>query len=165
MHRVPVLRAAAADDAAAVAALLRAREQGDLVAVHPGAVGRGVGATLREAAERQARARGVRLVRQFTPAANTPARVHLLEAGWWPVHHYFRMRIDRKDVPPRPAALARVVDRAADAEAVWHLIEGAHSDVEGHLPQSFEAAAARAFEAAGPRVARHAERCEKVLGV
>jgi hypothetical protein len=51
-------------------------------------------------------------VRQFIPATNTPARVHLLEAGRWPVHHDFRMRIDLKDVPPRPAALARVFEAA-----------------------------------------------------
>src|SRR5688500_1203719 len=60
-----------------------------LVAVHPDAVGRGLGTELRLAAERRARARGARVVRQFVPAANTAARVLLLEAGWWPVHHYF----------------------------------------------------------------------------
>ncbi|HZB76900.1 MAG TPA: GNAT family N-acetyltransferase [Solirubrobacteraceae bacterium] len=120
-----------------------------LVVVHPRAVGRGVGRALRETAERQARARGARVVRQFIPAANTRARVHLLEAGWWPVHHYFRMRIDLDDAPPRPPVLARVFDPARDAEEVWHLIEGAYSEVEGHLPQSFESWRATGMEKPG----------------
>jgi ribosomal protein S18 acetylase RimI-like enzyme len=109
-----------------------------LVAVHPDAIGRGLGRALRETAEHRARARGARVVRQFIPATNTAARIHLLEAGWWPVHHYFRMRTDLKDAPPRPDVLARTFDPDRDAEEVWHLIQGAYAGVEGHLPQSLE---------------------------
>ena len=120
-----------------------------VVAVHPDAVGRGLGGMLRSEAERRARARGTRVVRQFIPATNTEARIHLLEAGWWPVHHYFRMRIDLKHAPPRPDVLARTFDPDRDAEAVWHLIEGAYADVEGHLPQSLESWRATALEKPG----------------
>jgi L-amino acid N-acyltransferase YncA len=109
-----------------------------LVAVHPGATGCGLGRALRETAEQRARALGARVVRQFIPATNIEARIHLLEAGWWPVHHYFRMRIDLKDAPPRPDVLARPFDPDRDAEEVWHLVQGAYAGVEGHLPQSLE---------------------------
>jgi len=195
MPPAPALRAPAAGDANAVAALLRAREREDLgaeettaadvreewaalgeeagldawvaegeqgldgyahaagadlvVAVHPVALGRGLGATLRETAERQARARGARVVRQFIPATNTAARIHLLEAGWWPVHHYFRMRIDLKHAPPRPDVLARPFDPDRDAEEVWHLVQGAYAGVEGHLPQSLESWRATGIEKEG----------------
>jgi mycothiol synthase len=109
-----------------------------LVAVHPDAAGRGLGTELRLAAERHARARGIRVVRQFVPTANTAARILLLEAGWWPVHHYFRMQIALKDAPPPPRVLVRTFDAEQDTEQVWHLIQGAYSGVEGHLPQSLE---------------------------
>jgi mycothiol synthase len=109
-----------------------------LIAVHPGAAGRGLGTELRLAAERRARARGTRVVRQFVPTANTAARILLLEAGWWPVHHYFRVRIALKDAPPPPQVLARAFDAARDTEQVWNLVEGAYSEVEGHLPQTLE---------------------------
>ena len=120
-----------------------------LVAVHPDATGRGLGGALRETAEQRARARGARVVRQFIPATNTEARVHLLEAGWWPVHHYFRMHIDLKDAPPRPDVLARIFDPDRDAEEVWHLVQGAYAGVEGHLPQSLESWRATGVEKPG----------------
>jgi mycothiol synthase len=109
-----------------------------LVAVDPEAVGQGLGTGLRQAAERRARARGVRVVRQFVPTANTAARILLLEAGWWPVHHYFRMQIALEDAPSPPPVLARAFDRKRDVEPVWHLIQGAYTGVEGYLPQSLE---------------------------
>jgi GNAT superfamily N-acetyltransferase len=120
-----------------------------LIAVHPEATGRGLGGALRETAEQRARARGARVVRQFIPATNIEARVHLLEAGWWPVHHYFRMRIDLKDAPPRPDVLARAFDPARDTEEVWHLVQGAYAGVEGHLPQSLESWRATGIEKPG----------------
>jgi len=191
-----VLRAPTADDAGAVAELLRAREAADLggaeltvadvraewqgpgidlehdarvvedaegrlvayslvagadivVAVHPDAGGRRLGTLLRLAAERRARAQGARVVRQFVPAANTAARVLLLDAGWWPAHHYFRMQIALKDAPQPPAVLARTFDEQRDTEHVWHLVQGAYAEVEGHLPQSLEGWRATAMEKPG----------------
>jgi mycothiol synthase len=109
-----------------------------LVAVHPESTGLGLGTELRLNAERRARRHGARVVRQFVPTANTAARVLLLDAGWWPVHHYFRMQIALKDAPPPPSVLARTFDERRDTEQVWHLIQGAFSGVEGHLPQPLE---------------------------
>jgi mycothiol synthase len=191
-----VLRAPTADDAGAVAELLRARDVADLgepevtvadvrhdwqaqgvelerdarvvedaggslaayllvsgadvvVAVRPSSTGQGIGSELRRAAERLARERGTRVVRQFVPSANTVARILLLEAGWWPVHHYFRMQVALRDVPPPPQVLVREFDEQRDAEQVWHLVQGAYSEVEGHLSQSLEGWRATAMEKPG----------------
>jgi ribosomal protein S18 acetylase RimI-like enzyme len=108
------------------------------IAVHPGATGRGLGNDLRRAAERHATARGARVLRQFVPTSNTAARILLLEAGWWPVHHYFRMQTQLKEAPPAPEVLARAFDPERDTEEVWHLVQGAFAGMEGHLPQSLE---------------------------
>jgi len=120
-----------------------------LVAIHPDAAGQGLGTELRLAAERQARARGTRVVRQFLPSANTAARILLLEAGWWPVHHYFRMEIALEDAPSPPRVLARAFDAQRDTEQVWHLVQGAYSEVDGHLAQTLEGWCATAMEKPG----------------
>ncbi len=109
-----------------------------LVAVHPEATGRGHGGARRARAERRARERGDRVVRQFVPAGDVRARAHLLEAGWWPVHHYFRLRAELAHVPPPPGVLTRGFAPQRDAEAVWHLVQGAYAGLEGFLPQSLE---------------------------
>jgi ribosomal protein S18 acetylase RimI-like enzyme len=120
-----------------------------VVAVHPDAAGRGLGTELLRSAEREASARGTRVARQFVPAANTAARVLLLDAGWWPVHHYFRMEIALKDTPETPDVLVRTFDEERDAEQVWNLVEGSYSEIEGHLPQTFEGWRATRMERAG----------------
>ena len=119
------------------------------VAVHPDAEGAGIGTELRQAAEEAARAQGTRVMRQFVPTANTAARVLLLDAGWWPVHHYFRMQMSLKLAPDPPDVLTRPFDAERDAEEVWHLMQGAYADVEGHLPQSLESWRATGMEKPG----------------
>src|SRR5918999_1737788 len=153
-----VLRAPTAADASAGADLH--------VAVHPEATGRGLGTELRLEAERRARARGARVVRQFTPAANTAARVLLLEAGWWPVHHYFRMLIALKDAPPPPRVLVRTFQER-NTEQVWHLVQGAYAGVEGYLPQSLEGWRASALDKPGwdPELALLLHDANGILGV
>jgi mycothiol synthase len=137
-----------------------------LVAVHPDATGRGLGSELRQAAERRARARGARVVRQFVPSANTAARALLLDAGWWPVHHYFRMVIALKEAPPPPQVLARSFQER-DTEQVWHLVQGAYSGVEGYLPQSLEGWRASALEKPGwdPALSVLLHDAQGILGV
>ena len=136
------------------------------VAVHPEATGRGLGTELRLEAERRARARGARVVRQFIPAANTAARVLLLEAGWWPVHHYFRMLIALKDAPPPPRVLVRTFQER-NTEQVWHLVQGAYAGVEGYLPQSLEGWRASALDKPGwdPELALLLHDANGILGV
>jgi ribosomal protein S18 acetylase RimI-like enzyme len=137
------------NDEGELAAYALVGEADVLVAVHPEAGGRGLGSELRVAAERRARARGTRVLRQFVPTANTAARVLLLDSGWWPVHHYFQMRIALADAPPPPDVLVRTFDKRSDVEQVWHLVQGAYSDVEGYLPQSLEGWRATAMDKPG----------------
>ncbi len=117
------------------------------VAVHPEVDGAGLGSELLAAAEAAARAQGARVVRQFIPTANTAARVMLLDAGWWPVHHYFSMQMPLRNAPPPPDVLTRPFDPERDTEGLWHLMQGAYADVEGHLTQSLEAWKASTMEA------------------
>jgi ribosomal protein S18 acetylase RimI-like enzyme len=88
-------------------------------------------------------------VRQFVPAANSAARALLLQAGWWPVHHYFHMQIALEHAPPAPEVLARAFVAEHDTEAVWHLVQGAYAEVEGHLPQTLDGWRATALDAPG----------------
>jgi mycothiol synthase len=137
-----------------------------IVAVHPEATGRGLGTELRLEAERRAGARGARVVRQFVPAANTAARALLLDAGWWPVHHYFRMVIALKDSAPAPEVLARTFQEQ-DTEQVWHLVQGAYADVDGHLQQSLEGWCASVLDRPGwdPELALLLHDAQGILGV
>ena len=110
-----------------------------LVAVHPGAAGRGIGSRLREAGERRAEERGTRVLRQFIPAADTSARVQLLDSGWWPVHHYFSLRMPLERAPEPPDVIVRRFDAAADLEPVWRLVQDTYASLEGFLSQPLEA--------------------------
>src|SRR3954471_14889300 len=71
-----------------------------LIFVHPDACGRGIGGALRELTEERARERGTAVLRQFIPTRNEVAAGLLLDAGYWPVQHYLRMRIELGDLPP-----------------------------------------------------------------
>jgi mycothiol synthase len=154
------------DDGGRIVAYALVADQDLLVAVHPEATGRGLGTELRLEAERRAHAGGARVVRQFVPSANTPARALLLDAGWWPVHHYFRMLISLKDAPPPPRVLARSFQER-DTEQVWHLVQGAYSGVEGYLPQSLEGWRASTMDKPGwdPGLALLLHDSKGILGV
>ena len=111
-----------------------------LVSVAPDAEGRGIGTALRGAAEARAAARGEALVRQYVPVANEQARALLLEAGYWPVHHYFRMRIGLAAAPPPPAEVpVRRFDPERDAPPVHALVQDAFAQLEGNVPQTLDA--------------------------
>jgi mycothiol synthase len=121
-----------------------------LISVAPDAEGRGIGTALREAAESRALERGEALVRQYVPVANERARALLLEAGYWPVHHYFRLRVGLAAAPP-PAAELRVrpFDRERDAVAVHALVQEAFSQVDGNVAQTLDAWRAAKIEKEG----------------
>jgi GNAT superfamily N-acetyltransferase len=111
-----------------------------LVAVHPGAAGRGIGTRLREAGELRAEGRGTRVLRQFIPVGDTRARVQLLDSGWWPVHHYFSLRMPLERAPDPPDdVVVRQFDAAADLEPVWRLVQETYASLEGFLAQPLEA--------------------------
>jgi mycothiol synthase len=109
------------------------------VTVPPASEGRGVGTALREAAELRALERGEALMRQFVPTTNTAARAHLLDAGYWPVFSYFRMRMDLADAPDRPPDVpVRTFSRGPDDAPVHALLEEAMAGMPGNEPRSLE---------------------------
>jgi mycothiol synthase len=111
-----------------------------LVSVAPDAERRGIGSALREAAEARAAQRGEALVRQYVPVANERARALLLEAGYWPVHHYFRMRIGLAAAPPPPdGTQVRRFDPESDAEPVHALVQEAFAQIDGNVAQTLDA--------------------------
>jgi mycothiol synthase len=110
-----------------------------LVTVPPRSEGRGVGTTLREAAEARALERGEALVRQFVAITNEAARAHLLAAGYWPAYSYFRMRMDLGGAPAQaPDVPVRPFSRGPDDAPVHALVEEAMAGVPGNEPQSLE---------------------------
>jgi mycothiol synthase len=109
-----------------------------LVYVHPDACGRGLGTTLRERAEERARERGTAVVRQFIPLGNEAAAPLLLEAGYWPVQHYLRMRIGLEGVKAVPADGVRRFERDQDEIQVHELVQGALSEIEGYIAEPLE---------------------------
>ena len=109
-----------------------------LVFVHPGACGRGLGTMLRERAEERARERGTAVVRQFIPLGNEAAAPLLLDAGYWPVQHYLRMRIDLAGAPSPPSGEGRAFERDRDEVAVHELVQAALSEIEGYIAEPLE---------------------------
>ena len=121
-----------------------------LVTVPPGNEGRGVGTALREAAEARALERGEALCRQYVPTTNEAARTQLLEAGYWPAHSYFRMRMPLAAAPPPPAGVTvRPFARGLDDAAVHTLIEDAFAGIAGSEPRSLESWRATTIDTEG----------------
>ena len=54
-----------------------------------------------------------------------------------------------KEAPPPPPVLVRTFVEERDTEEVWHLVQGAYTGVEGHLPQSLEGWRATGMDKAG----------------
>jgi ribosomal protein S18 acetylase RimI-like enzyme len=109
-----------------------------LIYVHPDACGRGLGTALREHAEERALERGTAVLRQFIPMGNKAAAPLLLDAGYWPVQHYLRMRIDLEDAPRRADGATRAFDRDHDEIAVHALVQECLSEVEGFNAEPLE---------------------------
>jgi ribosomal protein S18 acetylase RimI-like enzyme len=109
-----------------------------LIYVHPDACGRGLGTALREYTEERARERGTAVVKQFIPTGNEAAAPLLLDAGYWPVQHYFRMRIALEDAPRNVDGNVRAFERDQDEIAVHALVQEGLSEVEGYLAEPLE---------------------------
>jgi ribosomal protein S18 acetylase RimI-like enzyme len=110
-----------------------------LIYVHPDACGRGLGGALREHAEERALERGTAVLRQFIPTGNEAAAPLLLDAGYWPVQHYFRMRIGLEEpAPAAGAAAVRAFERDQDEIAVHALVQAGLSEVEGFIAEPLE---------------------------
>ncbi len=109
-----------------------------LIYVHPDACGRGIGDALREHAEERARERGTAVLRQFIPTGNEAAPPLLLDAGYWPVQHYFRMRTELEHLPAHPDGAVRPFERDQDEIAVHELVQAGLSEVEGFIAEPLE---------------------------
>src|SRR5918997_3575192 len=109
-----------------------------LVYVHPDACGRGLGSALRELAEERARERGTAVLRQFVPVGNEPAAPLLLDAGYWPVQHYLRMRIELDAAIPAPDHEVRPFERGHDEIEVHQLVQSTLGEVEGYIAEPLE---------------------------
>jgi ribosomal protein S18 acetylase RimI-like enzyme len=121
-----------------------------LVTVPPEHEGRGVGTILREAAEERAAARGEALLRQYVPKVNERARVHLLDAGYWPAYSYFRMRMElAQAAEPPPDLVVRPFSRGPDDAPVHALVEEAMAGVPGNESRSLESWQAAKVDKAG----------------
>ena len=109
-----------------------------LVYVHPDACGRGLGSTLREMVEVRGRERGTAVLRQFVPIGNEQAAALLLDAGYWPVQHYLRLRAALEDAPPPPPHAVRTFERDHDELEVHGLVQAALSEIEGYVAEPLE---------------------------
>ncbi len=109
-----------------------------MVVVPPESEGRGIGTTLREAAEARAAARGGDVVRQYLPATNQAARAHVRVAGYRLAHRYARLRVELAQVEPPPEMQIRAFVPGADDTAVHELVEEALGEIPGNVPHSLE---------------------------
>ena len=109
-----------------------------LIHVHPDACGHGIGSALRLRAEERAGERGTAVLRQFIPTGNAAAAPLLLEAGYWPVQHYFRMRLALEDAPRHADDAVRAFERDQDEIAVHELVQAGLSEVEGYVAEPLE---------------------------
>ena len=130
---------------------VRARDGADLlVAVHPEsdrARPRDRAAACR--AERRARARAARVV--ATVRARRPNTARARRSCWRRAGGRCTTTSACEIAAQGRAAAAagrgaRVRRASSDVEEVWHLVQGAYSDVEGHLPQSLEGWRATAMD-------------------
>jgi mycothiol synthase len=128
----------AEDDGGAVVAYGLVLRDDAFVYVHPEAERRGIGTALREACEARAAEKDVAVLRQFLPVGNEAGRALLLEAGYWPVQHYSRLRIPLDEAPAPADAGLRAFDRARDEEGVHALIQETVAEIEGNVPQPLE---------------------------
>jgi ribosomal protein S18 acetylase RimI-like enzyme len=120
-----------------------------LIHVHPGACGRGIGTTLRRLAEDRARARGTAVLRQPVPVGNRAGAALLLDAGYWPVQHYLRLRRPLDEPAPVPDGAVRRFERDRDEAPVHALVQACLSEVEGYIAEPLEVWRRQRIEKAG----------------
>jgi mycothiol synthase len=148
------------------------RDRAQLVAVHPGAEGRGIGAALLRWAEGRAAERDEPL-RQDVGSSNAAAAALLTAAGYGPTHHYWRMTRALDPPLPEPSWPAgtsvrtlRVGD-GADERAVHALVQEAFAGTAGNVPERFDPWRRRVLdrETADAELFFVAERDGRVAGV
>lgn len=106
-------------------------------AVHPEALGRGLGTRLLELVEDRFVEEAATRMHSWTIAADEPASRLLASRGFREVRRFWDMAVEFEDEPPEPT-IACEVFREEDAEAFHSALEEAFSDHWEHRPWSFE---------------------------
>jgi GNAT superfamily N-acetyltransferase len=137
----------------ASAATVHARNDGilDLDAyVHPGLVGRGLGAAMVDWLEAEASQRGMARVRSAVLARDRRAAQLLGARGFAPVRHFYRMAIDLAAPPPDPEwplGFDVATFQTGEEEILRTVIEEAFSDHWGFQPDDLDHWRRTVFEA------------------
>jgi len=140
------------------------------VGVHPAWRTRGIGSALLAWSEEQARASGSAEVRQVVPNSDDAAR-RLFEGAGYRVHHTsWVLRIDLGDATPEvtvPDGIELRPYQAADARAVYQVIEDAFNEWPDREPTTFEGWAAHVIShpAFAPELSRLAFEGSELVGV
>lgn len=109
--------------------------------VHPQHTGRGIGTALLELVEGRAREAGETIVRNDAFAKDARATAFMDAHGYRSVRHYYEMRIELGDEPPRPEWPEGIGPKpfgVEDAEAFHTAINEAFEEEWGHAPMAFE---------------------------
>src|SRR5919201_2310666 len=109
--------------------------------VHPGFVGRGLGAAIVETTERRAHERGETKLGNGVFATDAAARALLESRGYGDVKHFFRMRIEMDVPPPAPSWPEGLEPRPFEREhaRAFHAADDeAFEDDRGHTTEPFD---------------------------
>ena len=110
-------------------------------AVHPEALGRGLGGALVQRAEERARATGAGRLHYGVLAADAAAATLLAAHGFHEVRRFYEMAVELDAPPPEPSlpdGLALETFTEADARAFHDAMDEAFQDHWEHHPHSFE---------------------------
>jgi mycothiol synthase len=130
--------------ALAAAATVYERSRGKLeldAYVRPDRTGRGLGSTLLDWGEREARRRGCEAVQTGILGADQAARRLVLARGFVVVRHFYRMLVDLDGPPPEPSwpeGFTVATFRPGEEEILHAVTEDAFAEHWGYSPETLE---------------------------
>jgi GNAT superfamily N-acetyltransferase len=117
--------------------------------VDPEYAGRGLGTAIAETTERRARERGVAQLENGVLGSDARAADLLLSRGYRDVRHFYRMRIEFEEPPPKPQwpeGFEVSVFDPAEAREFHDALEDGFAEEWGHTEEPFEAFSKRRLE-------------------